>query len=55
MIPLFNPYFTTKGARGMGMGLYLCRQFVKAQGGTIDIESRAGSGAVFVIRLGADK
>jgi len=48
---IFEPYFTTKGARGMGMGLYLCRQLLKMQGGDIETRREPGHGAVFRIRL----
>lgn len=47
---LFQPFRTTK-AKGMGIGLYQCKQIVDAHGGTIDVESREGRGSVFTIRL----
>jgi len=46
---LFEPYFTTKGAHGTGMGLFLCSQIVRAHGGTIDVQSVVGEGAMFRI------
>jgi signal transduction histidine kinase len=48
---LFEPYFTTKGAHGTGMGLFLCRQIVQTHGGSIDVRSESGHGAEFLIRL----
>jgi len=46
---LFEPYFTTKGAQGMGMGLYLCRQIVQAHHGSIMLASENGKGAEFIL------
>jgi len=48
---LFEPYFTTKGAHGTGMGLFLCRQIVQAHGGTIEVRGEPGIGAEFIIRF----
>jgi len=48
---LFEPYFTTKGANGMGMGLYLCRQIIQVHGGTIRASNEPSGGAVFQIIL----
>jgi signal transduction histidine kinase len=48
---LFEPYFTTKGAHGTGMGLFLCRQIVEAHGGKIEVRTESGKGAELVIRM----
>lgn len=48
---LFEPYFTTKGAKGTGMGLFLCRQIVQAHGGRIGVGGDEGRSAKFVIVL----
>jgi signal transduction histidine kinase len=37
--------------RGRGLGLSICKQIVEGHGGRIWIESRAGSGAVFLFAL----
>lgn len=47
---LFQPFRTTK-AKGMGIGLYQCKQIVDAHGGSIDVESFEGRGSVFTVRL----
>ena len=47
---LFKPFVTSK-IKGMGMGLSVCQRIVEAHGGTIEVESEFGSGAVFTVRL----
>jgi hypothetical protein len=47
---LFQPFQTTK-ARGLGIGLYQCRQIIHAAGGSLTVESEAGKGSRFVVRL----
>lgn len=47
---LFKPFSTTK-EKGLGIGLYQCRQIVKAHGGRIDVQSEAGKGSVFTVHL----
>jgi len=49
---VFEPYFTTKTAGGgTGLGLPLCRSLIEAMGGTVDLESVAGTGTTVEIRL----
>ena len=48
---LFQPFFTTKGEEGMGLGLSLCRATIEAHGGTITCTSRPGERTRFRIRL----
>jgi signal transduction histidine kinase len=49
---IFSPSFTTKSS-GMGLGLALVRSIVQDAGGSVDFESRPGSGTVFIVRLPA--
>ncbi len=48
---LFDPNFTTKGARGHGLGLYLCHKIIREHGGTIEVASDPGKGTTFTVRL----
>ncbi|HET6220795.1 MAG TPA: HAMP domain-containing sensor histidine kinase [Dongiaceae bacterium] len=47
---IFQPLFTTKSF-GVGLGLPIVRQIVEQHGGTIEVTSRLGEGASFVIWL----
>lgn len=47
---LFEPFKSTK-TKGMGIGLYQCKQIVAAHGGRIEVRSSPGAGAEFVVRL----
>ena len=48
---LFTPFYSTKGADGTGLGLFLARQVVEEHGGSLGIESREGEGAKVCLRL----
>jgi signal transduction histidine kinase len=49
---VFEPFFTTKGAeRGTGLGLPVARRIVEAHGGELLLDSPAGGGATFVVRV----
>jgi len=50
MSKLFQPLFTTK-AKGIGMGLAICKKIVEQHDGTIDVKSKVGEGTTFVIKL----
>ena len=50
MNKLFSPLFTTK-AKGIGVGLAICKKIVEQHGGTIEAQSKAGQGTTFTIKL----
>lgn len=50
---LFEPYFTTKGALGTGLGLVACRWLLEQEGGEISVESAEGQGTTVRVVLPA--
>jgi signal transduction histidine kinase/ActR/RegA family two-component response regulator len=49
-----EPFFSTKGERGTGLGLAMVFGIVKRHRGTMDIESTVGKGTTFIVLLPAD-
>ena len=54
---MFTLFFSSKGRRGTGFGLYLAREIVEQHGGSIQVESAPGVLTTFTLqipRLSAD-
>jgi PAS domain S-box-containing protein len=47
---IFDPLFTTK-AKGIGLGLSVCKSIMERHGGDIRVESKAGIGSTFIVSL----
>jgi signal transduction histidine kinase len=47
---LFRAFATTK-KRGIGLGLYTCREIVESHGGRLEVKSKLGSGTRFRVVL----
>jgi C4-dicarboxylate-specific signal transduction histidine kinase len=48
---IWEPFFSTKGEGGTGLGLGICRRIVEEHGGTIRVHSALGRGATFTVEL----
>lgn len=50
-IRIFEPFYTTKGTRGTGLGLWVTREIVEKHRGTVRVRSKIGYGTVFMVRI----
>jgi two-component system, NtrC family, sensor kinase len=48
---LFTAFFSTKGAKGTGLGLLVTCKLIEEHRGTIAVQSEAGQGTTFTMRL----
>lgn len=48
---IFEPFFSTKGAKGTGLGLAVAWGIMQEHGGSIRVDSKLGRGTTFAVRL----
>jgi signal transduction histidine kinase len=50
---LFTPFFSSKGDKGTGLGLFIANKIVEQHGGEISVSSAPGRGSLFRVSLPA--
>lgn len=48
---IFNLFYSTKGRKGTGLGLFIANRIVGQHGGTITVASKPGEGTRFTVRI----
>jgi signal transduction histidine kinase len=48
---IFEPFYTTKGDAGTGLGLPVVREIVTSYGGQLTVETEVGKGTTFTFDL----
>ena len=51
MNKIFDPFFSTKGQKGNGLGLSVIWGIIDNHNGTINVQSEVNLGTTFIIRL----
>jgi signal transduction histidine kinase len=51
---IFSLFFSSKGIKGTGLGLFISNKIVDKHGGTIEVDSEQGRGTCFKVRLPLD-
>jgi signal transduction histidine kinase len=52
---IYDPFFSTKGEKGSGLGLSITYGIVEKLGGKLDVKSKKGEGSAFTVTLPAKK
>jgi signal transduction histidine kinase len=50
---LFRPFYSGRGGKGLGLGLWISHNIIEGHGGSIEVESKLGKGTTFTISLPA--
>jgi CheY-like chemotaxis protein len=48
---IFQPFFSTKGDRGSGLGLSVCQTIARRHGARLEVQSVPGEGTTFMLKL----
>lgn len=48
---LFDPFYSTKSASSLGLGLWIVREIVGQHAGTVKVQSQVGKGAAFTVEI----
>jgi len=50
---IFQPFFSSKGSKGTGLGVAVTRKIAREHGGDVTVDTTAGQGTTFTILLPA--
>jgi signal transduction histidine kinase len=48
---IFTPFFSSKGRRGTGLGLFISEKVIRQHGGEIAVKSTPGQGTLFTVKI----
>ncbi len=48
---IFEPFFSTKGSKGTGLGLPVTKKIIEEHRGSIEVQSKQGEGTTFIVTL----
>jgi signal transduction histidine kinase len=48
---IFTPFFSSKGTKGTGLGLFIANTIIEQHGGEINVKSKVGKGTRFQIKI----
>ncbi len=51
---LFEPFYSTKGLRGTGLGLVVTKKVIEEHGGKVEVHSQSGLGTTFTLTFSSE-